>query len=111
MKHARPNYERFQDPEGKIPQDEPVMLFRAQDYLFVEVLLDYATRLRRLDGVQEELIRKVIDHAHLGLAWQEAHGCKVPDLPRSDSPESLKVVGVAGFEPATPASRTHGPHV
>jgi hypothetical protein len=31
MKHARPDYDRIQDPAGRIPADEPVLLFRAQD--------------------------------------------------------------------------------
>lgn len=31
MKHARPDYDRIQDPEKKINDDEPVFLLRAQD--------------------------------------------------------------------------------
>jgi hypothetical protein len=31
MKHARPDYDRIQDPSGKIPTDEPVFLLRGQD--------------------------------------------------------------------------------
>jgi hypothetical protein len=31
MKHAREDYNRIQDPEKKIPEDEPVFLIRAQD--------------------------------------------------------------------------------
>ncbi len=31
MKHARDDYARIQDPSGKIPEDEPVFLLRAQD--------------------------------------------------------------------------------
>lgn len=31
MIHARNDYQRIQDPETKIPQDEPVFLLRAQD--------------------------------------------------------------------------------
>ena len=31
MKHAREDYNRIQDPEEKIPEDEPVFLIRAQD--------------------------------------------------------------------------------
>jgi hypothetical protein len=33
----------------KIPDDEPVMLFRARDYLVLDLLWDYA-RASRLDG-------------------------------------------------------------
>lgn len=31
MKHAREDYDRIQDPDNKIPEDEPVFLLRAQD--------------------------------------------------------------------------------
>ena len=33
MIHARDDYNRIQDPAGKIPADEPVFLLRAQDEL------------------------------------------------------------------------------
>lgn len=31
MRHARPDYDRIQDPAGLIPKDEPVFIIRAQD--------------------------------------------------------------------------------
>ena len=31
MKHSREDYDRIQDPENKIPKDEPVFLLRGQD--------------------------------------------------------------------------------
>ena len=31
MRHSRPDYNRIQDPTGRIPMDEPVFLLRAQD--------------------------------------------------------------------------------
>ena len=31
MKHARSDYDRIQDPDGKIPANEPVFLIRGQD--------------------------------------------------------------------------------
>lgn len=40
MKHARPDYNRIQDPECLIPKDEPVFLVRGQDkigYLLVHM--------------------------------------------------------------------------
>jgi len=33
MKHARPDYDRIQDPAGLIPKYEPVFLLRGQDKL------------------------------------------------------------------------------
>lgn len=31
MKHGREDYNRIQDPSGKIPEDEPVFLLRGSD--------------------------------------------------------------------------------
>ncbi len=31
MRHLRSDYDRFQDPAGKVPDDEPVFLLRGQD--------------------------------------------------------------------------------
>ncbi len=42
MKHARPDYERIQVPAGRIPADEPVILFRAQDRHSAAVARFYA---------------------------------------------------------------------
>ena len=47
MIHAREDYQRFQDPEGKIKEDEPVLLFRAQDIHFVPVLNYYKELLEK----------------------------------------------------------------
>ena len=38
MIHARKDYNRIQDPENKIPGDEPVFLLRAQDQVAAEVV-------------------------------------------------------------------------
>ncbi|MCG7932122.1 MAG: hypothetical protein N0E44_18990 [Candidatus Thiodiazotropha lotti] len=43
MKHARSDYNRIQDPDRKIPDDEPVFLLRAQDKYAAEVVRFYAT--------------------------------------------------------------------
>lgn len=64
MIHARDDYNRFQDPENKIPQDEPVMLFRAQDRHFIAVLKFYADLL---DAAQNEPVSKAV-RAHIELA-------------------------------------------
>jgi hypothetical protein len=45
MKHAREDYNRFQDPLNKIPEDEPVMLFRAQDKYAVQALRGYVNAI------------------------------------------------------------------
>ena len=38
MIHARRDYNRIQDPDNKIPEDEPVFLLRAQDQVAAEVV-------------------------------------------------------------------------
>jgi hypothetical protein len=42
MRHAREDYNRIQDPENKIPADEPVFLLRAQDPFAAEAVRLYA---------------------------------------------------------------------
>lgn len=46
MKHAREDYNRFQDPENKIPEDEPVFLIRGRDPIAPAVLRYYADMQR-----------------------------------------------------------------
>ena len=42
MIHARNDYNRIQDPENKIPEDEPVFLLRAQDQVAADVVRHWA---------------------------------------------------------------------
>lgn len=76
MKHARADYDRFQDPEGRIPADEPVMLFRGQDKHAAAVVRHYAD-LVALDGGSPEIVRACLEHANLMDAWPKK---KAPDL-------------------------------
>lgn len=41
MRHLREDYSRIQDPWNKIGDDEPVILIRAKDQLFMPMLLQY----------------------------------------------------------------------
>lgn len=86
MKHARRDYDRFQDPWNKIPDDEPVMLFRAQDKHAADVLREYARLVRNdvwalPEGAEREAGLAVADatdrHAALMDAWPKK---KRPDL-------------------------------
>ena len=79
MKHSRPDYDRIQDPEGKIGADEPVFLVRAQDEFAPHTVLDYAARceVRGLPEMAEQLRQ----HAGAMFRWQEQHGKKLPDVP------------------------------
>jgi len=80
MKHAREDYNRFQDPENKIPEDEPVMLFRAQDRHFVKVLRHYQDLLEAASNF--EVAKAVGKHIELAKQWRAkpSRVIKEPDL-------------------------------
>jgi hypothetical protein len=50
MVHGRSDYSRIQDPSGKIPEDEPVFLLRAQDSIAAETVAYWADRNRQVGG-------------------------------------------------------------
>lgn len=68
MKHARADYDRIQDPAGKIPIDEPVFLVRAQDMVGSSVVREWARANDRIGG-DPELSRLAYAHADLMDAW------------------------------------------
>lgn len=79
MLHARGDYMRIQDPENRIPEDEPVFLLRGQDILAPALLLRWAARLRT-NGGDPEMARMVEDHAQKMIYWQKTKYTKLPDL-------------------------------
>ena len=79
MIHARADYDRIQDPAGKIGEDEPVFLLRAKDSLAPGILMKWATELINRGG-DKEMAKMVADHAVKMVEWQEKNGCKLPDL-------------------------------
>lgn len=82
MKHARDDYNRIQDPSGKIPADEPVFLMRAQDKHFDRVLRFYRDVVDMDDG-DPNIIAAINEHLALAAAWPVR---KAPDMP-SPSPQ------------------------
>lgn len=80
MKHARPDYARIQDPSGKIPEDEPVFLLRAQDSAAPETVRRWAV-LNEERGGDPALTRQALDHARAMEEWQSFHGMKPADGP------------------------------
>lgn len=79
MKHARDDYNRIQDPSGKIPKDEPVFLLRGQDISAPETLRNWAIANIR-NGGDQELSRLANEHALKMEEWQEKHKQKAADL-------------------------------
>jgi len=76
MIHARDDYNRIQDPKGKIPDDEPVFLIRAQDKVSgdaVRAWIDLAEKA----GAGTDILYLAQEHAKKMDAWRKR---KVPDL-------------------------------
>lgn len=82
MRHARPDYNRIQDPESKIPADEPVFLLRAQDVTAPEVVRFWAERARQV-GADESITDLADNWSFIMHEWQREHGVKVPDIPKA----------------------------
>lgn len=79
MRHARPDYNRIQDPAGLIPEEEPVFLLRANDATApgtVEAWANFA----EYRGASAEIVGMAREQAAAMRAWQRVHGCQVPDL-------------------------------
>ncbi len=76
MVHARPDYNRIQDPASLIPDDEPVFLIRAQDSNSAEVVRAWADINDRNGGdiAMSDVAR---DHADLMDRWPNK---KIPDM-------------------------------
>ena len=68
MIHARNDYNRIQDPESKIPENEPVFLLRAQDQVAAEVVR-YWAYLHQARGGDEDIASLVHHHADLMDEW------------------------------------------
>lgn len=81
MKHARPDYDRIQDPAGLIPADEPVFLIRGQDVVAGAAVRAWAEMAARV-GADPEIVEMARRHATLMEAWP---GKKVADLPPESS--------------------------
>lgn len=79
MRHARDDYNRIQDPEGKIGEDEPVFLVRAQDMAAPFAVRAWA-EFNELAGGDPDLSSLARRHADLMQDWQTEHGSKLADL-------------------------------
>ena len=79
MKHAREDYNRIQDPDGLIPEDEPVFLLRAQDVVSVQTVETWA-RLAEESGADPDIVHRARRHANEMRKW---HNKKIPDLPKN----------------------------
>jgi len=81
MRHARKDYNRIQDPEHRIPEDEPVFLIRGQDKLAPSVIRSWALEAREF-GVDSDMVHTAEQWALEVEKWQETHLTKFPDMPK-----------------------------
>jgi len=80
MFHARKDYNRIQDPEGKIPEDEPVFLLRGQDVTAPEVV-EYWADLAAARGASNEIVMAAREQSLRMKDWQRLGAVKIPDMP------------------------------
>ncbi len=79
MLHARSDYNRIQDPENKIGEDEPVFLLRATDISAPDTLRFWAEENKR-NGGDPKLTALARVHANTMAMWQVVNGFKPADL-------------------------------
>jgi hypothetical protein len=78
MKFTREDYnERIIDKAGKIPQDEPVFLLRAQDIHAPSTLRFYAKLLEEAGNI--DMAQELRDHARQMIVWQKSVRVHNPD--------------------------------
>ena len=82
MIHARSDYNRIQDPAGKIGKDEPVFLLRAKDKIAAATVYHWADLLEDVGG-DPELVEHVRAHAERMYDWGQENNMKLPDAPAS----------------------------
>ncbi len=68
MLHARKDYNRIQDPENKIPEDEPVFILRAQDQVAAETVRFWVKRHLERNGSQD-IADLALEHSHKMDNW------------------------------------------
>lgn len=82
MRHARWDYDRIQDPQGLIGEDEPVFLIRATDKVGPSAVRIWAFLVKEA-GAKHDIVEAALHHALDMVRWQEenASAVHVPDMP------------------------------
>lgn len=105
MLHARDDYNRIQDPAGKIPADEPVFLLRGKDRLAPQAVRFYAMLAREAGCLDIAMLSDKHARAMEKLPY---HVKKLPDLPSEDAERPAPV---GNWYWSTDAGELwHGPH-
>lgn len=80
MIHARNDYQRIQDPQSKIPADEPVFLLRAQDSTAAEVVRFWVRLNRRTLAADKKKDGDInVEGRKKAIALAEAHAFCMDD--------------------------------
>ena len=98
MKHSRDDYQNsIVDLTGKIPDDEPCFLIRAQDKAGAGAVRSWA-QLAEQCGASSEVVRAAMAHADEMEAWPVK---KVPDVPTAaeleELPSKLKLFDLSAY--------------
>lgn len=80
MRHARPDYDRMQDPAGLIPVEEPVFLIRGQD-INAPLVVRYWADCAEANGSPANIVEAARRQAVAMQDWQVFHKQKRPDMP------------------------------
>lgn len=91
MIHAREDYQRIQDPAGRIAADEPVFLIRSTDVTGPDAVESWA-RLQYSAGGNREMARLAVEHAARMRGWQEAQPERVhvADMPSDGAAATMQ---------------------
>jgi hypothetical protein len=81
MIHARTDYSRIQDPDGKIPDDEPVFLLRAQDVTAAACLRHWIRLNKALITADKKAGKEISPGRRKALVLAEAHAYKMEEWP------------------------------
>jgi hypothetical protein len=86
MRHAREDYNRFQDPENLIPDEEPVFLLRARDRYAAQAVLLYADNILHDELATpgaRAIAQRAMEWANEMRLYGVEHGVEYPDMPAS----------------------------
>lgn len=75
-------YGKVTTEHGSIPDDEPVIVFRARDQLLPQVLAYYQAACMEA-GSPDRHLNLIRDAGRTVKAWQQKNGMKIPDSERS----------------------------
>jgi hypothetical protein len=104
MVHARKDYARIQDPWGKIGDDEPVFLIRAQDALMIPILGAYLKLYTDNQHHDHLISMQIAEHIKTVVSWiQKNPGrTKLADAPKEHCNCPAETVVVAMLPDGTP---------